>query len=627
MGTLCATPRKKNKVEEPIKKKHEDVELDVEALDNIEGGASERIEVAMEFLMTLRTKHPSEYTPELDQVLELLSETRDQVVLMEVHEEANQMEKIEMTRDFLMKAGEDPDVRPEEREMARWITGTILTAPESREKDPAEEQESGLRTILVKRHLHSLSSTLDCDDPTQVTTTVKSLLQDDGLKSLVSKIQSWDFDVFAVHNFCENYILACLGNVVYSKMGYKQLGINLQIFNDFMFQIASQYRPSNLYHNVIHAGDVFVSLYYYLHSDRFASVSQLDSFAALCAAACHDVDHPGGQPGFQIEQETELAILYNDQSVLENHHASLSWRLLKQYDFIANFSTDHRKRFRRIFLQCIRCTDMTMHRDHTKFLDELPRPEIVAGKVQHPDLASNQMESLLSLAVHAADISNPTKPTPLSAKWADLVMNEYFWQGDQERELGLKISNLCDRTTVEIPTAQLGFINFVVRPFFLLWNDIFTDIGNIFLDHCDRNKSYWERVLKEKHLEKHSSLMQAVKRDLKKINKIGSEPALIDEETDDVKSSERISRIKSIILTDHRNLEFKSPSFSLKRSLTRTSLPGVSENKRMSLLSSRSRGESPENNVDQFNFSPRLLVEDHLSISFSTEKQELAPPE
>ena len=72
--------------------------------------------------------------------------------------------------------------------------------------------------------------------------------------------------------------------------------------------------------------------------------------------------------------------------------------------------------------------------------------------------------------VHAADISNPTKPTPLSAKWADLVMNEYFWQGDQERELGLKISNLCDRTTVEIPTAQLGFINFVVRPCTLLSN-------------------------------------------------------------------------------------------------------------------------------------------------------------
>merc|ERR1719495_344915 len=130
-------------------------------------------------------------------------------------------------------------------------------------------------------------------------------------------------------------------------------------------------------------------------------------------------------------------------------------------------------------------------------------------------------------------------------------MNEFFGQGDRERELGLQISNLCDRKTVEIPTAQLGFINFVVRPFFLLWNDIFVDIGGLFLEHCDRNKQYWERVLKEKHLEKHSSLMQAVKRDLIQQNR--DEP-LSEDEDDGHKASERISRIKSIILTDHRTL-------------------------------------------------------------------------
>jgi len=604
MGT-CATRRDKNKVKEPANRKHADVVLDADIGEISE--ASQRLDMAIEFLEKLKTKHPSEYDPGLDEIMDLLNETRHQVVLMEANTEANEVEKLEIRRDFLLKAAEDEYVRPEERAMARWITDTILTSSPGSKGVNAEgkdEDEQRLRSILVKRHLHSLSSTLDCDDPTQVTTTVKSLLQDEELTLLVSKIQTWDFDVFAVHNFCEDYILTALGNVIYSKMGYKELGINLQIFNDFMYTIAKGYHPENLYHNVIHAADVFVSLYYYLHSERFATVSQLDSFAALCAAACHDVDHPGGLPGFQIERETDLAILYNDQSVLENHHASLSWRLLKQHDFIANFSAEQRKRFRRIFILCIRCTDMTMHTDHTKFLDELPRPELSdAGKVKHPDLTPHQMEYLLSLAVHAADISNPTKPTPLTAKWADLVMNEYFGQGDRERELGLKISNLCDRKTVEIPTAQLGFLNFVVRPFFLLWNDIFVDIGGLFLEHLDRNKQYWERVLKEKHLEKHSSLMQAVKRDLIK-NGPGRKGSLSDDtdRVEDVKSSERISRIKSIILTDH-NYEFKSPSLVLTRSLTRTtSVNNENMNKR---LSSRSRGPSlSPDNVDKFNFSP-----------------------
>eukprot|EP00493_Phyllostaurus_siculus_P018448 UN18740 len=55
--------------------------------------------------------------------------------------------------------------------------------------------------------------------------------------------------------------------------------------------------------------------------------------------------------------------------------------------------------------------------------------------------------------------------------------------------------------------------------------------------------------------------MQDVKRDLIKIGRKGS---LSENEdgTEDVKSSERMSRIKSIILTDH-NYEFKSPSLVL----------------------------------------------------------------
>merc|ERR1712008_161377 len=115
-------------------------------------------------------------------------------------------------------------------------------------------------------------------------------------------------------------------------------------------------------------------------------------------------------------------------------------------------------------------------------------------------------------------------------------------------EAGLKVSDLCDRDTVEIPTAQLGFINFVVKPFFSKWSDIFTDIGPEFLDHLEKNKAHWEAELREKH-DTMTPLMSA-----------SSRKASIRSNT---RSSTRMSRMKSIILQDAADLEFKSVSQSV----------------------------------------------------------------
>ena len=45
-------------------------------------------------------------------------------------------------------------------------------------------------------------------------------------------------------------------------------------------------------------------------------------FTILVAAAGHDVDHPGRTNGFLVKTSAPLALLYNDASVLENHHAA-----------------------------------------------------------------------------------------------------------------------------------------------------------------------------------------------------------------------------------------------------------------------------------------------------------------
>ena len=56
--------------------------------------------------------------------------------------------------------------------------------------------------------------------------------------------------------------------------------------------------------------------------------SNLEMFAALVAAAVHDVDHPGVTNQFLIETGDDLALLYNDNSVLENHHLAVAFKTM-----------------------------------------------------------------------------------------------------------------------------------------------------------------------------------------------------------------------------------------------------------------------------------------------------------
>lgn len=46
------------------------------------------------------------------------------------------------------------------------------------------------------------------------------------------------------------------------------------------------------------------------------------------AAAIHDFEHPGVNNAFLINSESDLALKYNDTSVLENYHASRAFEVM-----------------------------------------------------------------------------------------------------------------------------------------------------------------------------------------------------------------------------------------------------------------------------------------------------------
>ena len=58
--------------------------------------------------------------------------------------------------------------------------------------------------------------------------------------------------------------------------------------------------------------------------------------------------------------------------------------------------------------------------------------------------------------VHCADLSNPTKPREIYVHWVERIMEEFFQQGDKERDQGMDISPMCDRENATIAKSQVG---------------------------------------------------------------------------------------------------------------------------------------------------------------------------
>jgi hypothetical protein len=77
----------------------------------------------------------------------------------------------------------------------------------------------------------------------------------------------------------------------------------------------------------------------------------------------HDVAHPALTNRYLISNRDKLAIKYNDYSVLENMHASLTLKLLSrpECDFLSNLSADENFVIRSIIISMILTTDMAKH--------------------------------------------------------------------------------------------------------------------------------------------------------------------------------------------------------------------------------------------------------------------------
>ncbi|XP_013890115.1 calcium/calmodulin-dependent 3',5'-cyclic nucleotide phosphodiesterase 1A, partial [Austrofundulus limnaeus] len=255
----------------------------------------------------------------------------------------------------------------------------------------------------------------------------------------LKEVDQWSFDVFAFHEATTEHALKFLVYDLLTRYDLiNRFRIPVQALVQFVEALESGYsKHRNPYHNLIHAADVTQTAHFLmLHTGLMHWLSELEILAMVFAAAIHDFEHTGTTNNFHIHTRSEVAILYNDRSVLENHHVSAAYKLMAEEDMniLVNLNKDDWRELRSLVIEMVMSTDMSCHFQQIKTMKNILTQTNGIDKVK-----------VLSLMLHAADISHPAKAWPLHYHWTHSLMEEFFRQGDKEVELGLPFSPLCDR--------------------------------------------------------------------------------------------------------------------------------------------------------------------------------------
>ncbi|XP_033927387.1 dual specificity calcium/calmodulin-dependent 3',5'-cyclic nucleotide phosphodiesterase 1B [Melopsittacus undulatus] len=360
------------------------------------------------------------------------------------------------TEDELREMGSDAAVPSEVRD---WLAATFTQ--QARAKGRRAEEKPKFRSIVhavqagifVERMLRRLYTAVGPTYSSSVLNCLKSL-------------DVWCFDVFTLNQMTEEHSLRTIVFEILTRHNlnsrFKIPAVFLNTLLDALETGYGKYR--NPYHNQVHAADVTQTVHCFLvRTGMLNYLTELEVLAIIFAAAIHDYEHTGTTNSFHIQTKSDCAILYNDRSVLENHHISAAFRLMQdeEMNIFVNLTKDEFAELRALVIEMVLATDMSCHFQQVKSM-----------KTALQQLERIDKSKVLSLLLHAADISHPTKQWSVHSRWTKALMEEFFRQGDKEAELGLPFSPLCDRTSTLVAQSQIGFIDFIVEPTFSVMTDV-----------------------------------------------------------------------------------------------------------------------------------------------------------
>eukprot|EP01059_Diplonema_ambulator_P033789 TRINITY_DN721_c6_g1_i1.p1 TRINITY_DN721_c6_g1~~TRINITY_DN721_c6_g1_i1.p1 ORF type:complete len:1252 (+),score=510.57 TRINITY_DN721_c6_g1_i1:73-3828(+) len=321
---------------------------------------------------------------------------------------------------------------------------------------------------------------------------------------LVMKLDDWDYDVFDLQETMSGGISGeALRNqpnggalfITFYALMYKwqfmqKFNIDEQVMLNWLSIVEAGYHP-NPYHNSMHAADVLHVTHYILGPGgckEKVKATDEEIFAAIFAAAVHDYNHPGINNAFHVRSQNYLAVLFNDRSVNENIHASSVFELMRmeKFNLLRAFKGETYAKMRDDIVEFILGTDMGLH---AMILSRFKKRLETTDSKMHKTKADKNLA--ITMAVKMADISNCGRPQKLYHGWCNVIVDEFFQQGDRERLQGMPVSPFMDRYTTVMAKGQIGFMNYIVMPLFECMGEFLEPMSKASMI-AEENKGFWQ---------------------------------------------------------------------------------------------------------------------------------------
>ncbi|XP_077065320.1 3',5'-cyclic-AMP phosphodiesterase 4B isoform X2 [Siphateles boraxobius] len=480
------------------------VRNNVSFLTNVPCPSSKRSPVSSQPPMTKGNLSDESYQKLAVETMEELDWCLDQLETIQTYRSVSDMASNKFKRMLNRELTHLSEMSRSGNQVSEFISNTFLDkqneleipSPTSKSRERKRRQQqlmnqiSGVRKVTHGPGLPSSCSTARFG----VKTDLEDLLSKD-----LENINKWGLNIFNVSEHSHHRPLTCIMYAIFQERDLmKTFKIPVDTFVTYMMTLEDHYHADVAYHNSLHAADVAQSTHILLSTPALEAVfTDLEILAAIFAAAIHDVDHPGVSNQFLINTNSELALMYNDESVLENHHLAVGFKLLQgeNCDIFQNLSKKQRQSLRKMVIDVVLATDMSKHMSLLADLKTMVETKkVTSSGVLLLDNYTDRIQVLRNM-VHCADLSNPTKPLDLYRQWTDRIMEEFFHQGDRERERGMEISPMCDKHTASVEKSQVGFIDYIVHPLWETWGDLVHPDAQDILDTLEENRNWYHSMI------------------------------------------------------------------------------------------------------------------------------------
>jgi hypothetical protein len=269
---------------------------------------------------------------------------------------------------------------------------------------------------------------------------------------------------------------------------------NNQLLFNFLNEVRQAYNRLPDY-NWRHAVDVLQFIASAVKRARLQNLlAKFDLFALFVAALCHDIGHEG----FSTSSEIPLSVLFNQQSVLEARHCSITLSILSkpECDVFCGLEVPDRKLMWNQVIQLILATDMAKH---FKFIADMGK--LIQSGDLRPDDNSLHRLLLMQNLLKCGDFGSLARPMDIAEKSRFFVAEEFFRQGEVDKMTGLRYEGgTKDREHIDREGSFVGFCTTVALPLFDVVAKAVPTL-ELFVTQIKSNIGLWRAKLAQKPAE------------------------------------------------------------------------------------------------------------------------------